>query len=43
MLQVAFRTLRVSAVMVGALSLATGAAAQATQTKETVPGGPAKP
>lgn len=40
MLQV-FRTLRVSAVMVGTLSLAAGAAAQATQTKETVPGGPA--
>ena len=40
MLQVALRTLRVPAVMVGALSLATGAAAQATQTKETVAGGP---
>ena len=35
------KTLRISAVMVGALSLAAGAAAQATQTKETVPGGPA--
>ena len=40
MLRVVFRTLRVCAVMVGALSLAAGAAAQATQTKETVPGGP---
>ena len=35
------KTFRISAVMVGALSLAAGAAAQATQTKETVPGGPA--
>ena len=35
------KTLRIFAVMVGALSLAAGAAAQATQTKETVPGGPA--
>ena len=33
------KTLRVFAVMVGALSLAAGAAAQATQTKETVAGG----
>jgi hypothetical protein len=40
MLRVAFRTLRTSVVMVGALSLAAGAAAQATQTKEAVPGGP---
>jgi len=42
MLQVTFRMLRVSAVMVGALSLATVVAAQVSQTKETVPGGTAK-
>ena len=34
--------LRISIVFAGALSLAAGAAAQSTQTKETVPGGPAK-
>jgi hypothetical protein len=42
MLQLALRTLRVSAAMVGALSLATVVAAQVSQTKETVPGGTAK-
>ena len=42
MLQVTLRMLRVSAVMVGALSLATVVAAQVSQTKETVPGGTAK-
>ena len=42
MLQVTLRMLRVSAVMVGALSLATVVAAQVSQTKETVPGGAAK-
>ena len=36
------RTWRVFVIGAGALSLAAGAAAQATQTKETVPGGPAK-
>ena len=41
MLRVASRTWRVVAVGAAALSLATLAAAQATQTKETVPGGPA--
>ncbi len=41
MLRVASRTWRVFAVGAAALSLATLAAAQATQTKETVPGGPA--
>ena len=41
MLQATSRTWRVFAVGAAALSLATGAAAQATQTKETVPGGPA--
>lgn len=42
MLQVTLRMLRVSAAMVGALSLATVVAAQVSQTKETVPGGAAK-
>jgi hypothetical protein len=42
MLQVTLRMLRVSAVMVGALSLATVVAAQVSQTKETVPGDTAK-
>ena len=42
MLQVTLKMLRVSAVMVGALSLATIVAAQVSQTKETVPGGAAK-
>lgn len=42
MLQVTLRMLRVSAAMVGALSLATVVAAQVSQTKETVPGGTAK-
>ncbi len=41
MSRVASRTWRVFAVGAAALSLATLAAAQATQTKETVPGGPA--
>ena len=41
MLRVASKTWRVVAVGAAALSLATLAAAQATQTKETVPGGPA--
>ena len=36
------RTCRVLIIGAGALSLAAGAAAQATQTKETVPAGPAK-
>ncbi len=36
------RTWRVFVVAAGVLSLAAGAAAQATQTKETVPAGPAK-
>ena len=39
--QATSRTWRVFAVGAAALSLATGAAAQATQTKETVPGGTA--
>ena len=42
MLQITFRMLRVSAAMVGVLSLATVVAAQVSQTKETVPGGTAK-
>jgi hypothetical protein len=41
MLQAASRTWRVLVVGAAALGLATVAAAQATQTKETVPGGPA--
>ena len=36
------RTCRILIIGAGALSLAAGAAAQATQTKETVPAGPAK-